>query len=130
MDDRVVVSGEQWLVARKEPLAKEKELSRQRDALNAERRRLPMVEIDKHYVFEGRHGRFGLPDLFDGRGQLLLYHFMFDPACDEACPTCSFPPGHIGDLTARGRQEECVQPPGRSDSTALGWLRHHDRYGT
>ena len=79
MDDPLVVSREEWLVARKQLLAKEKELSRQRDVLNAERRRLPMVEIGKHYVFEGRHGRFGLPELFEGRGQLLIYHFMFDP---------------------------------------------------
>src|SRR5258708_40253004 len=90
MDGPLVVSREEWLVARKELLAKEKELSRQRDLLNAERRRLPMVEIDKQYVFEGRYGRGGLQDLFDGRGQLLVYHFMFDPGWDEGCPTCPF----------------------------------------
>src|SRR6266436_3575114 len=98
MDDPPVVSPEQWLVARKELLAKEKELSRQRDALNAERRRLPMVEIDKQYAFEGTNGTDGLPDLFDGRGQLLIYHFMFDPDWDEGCPTCSFLTDNIGHL--------------------------------
>jgi predicted dithiol-disulfide oxidoreductase (DUF899 family) len=63
----------------KELLAKEKELTRHRDALNAERRRLPMVEIDKDYVFEGLNGQASLFDLFDGRRQLIVYHFMFEP---------------------------------------------------
>ena len=84
-----VVSGEEWLVARKELLAREKELTRRRDALNAERRRLPMVEITKEYVFEGPDGRATLPDLFDGRRQLIVGHFMFDPRWDDGCPSCS-----------------------------------------
>lgn len=84
-----VVSREEWLVARKELLAKEKELTRQRDALNAERRRLPMVRIDKEYVFEGPDGRKTLLDLFDGRRQLMVSHFMFDPRWDDGCSSCS-----------------------------------------
>src|SRR5258708_34748343 len=98
MDDPPVVSREEGLVARKELLEEEEELSRQRDLPNAERRRLPMVEIDKQYVFEGRYGRVGLQDLFDGRGQLLIYPFMFDPDWDEGCPTCSFLTDNIGHL--------------------------------
>jgi predicted dithiol-disulfide oxidoreductase (DUF899 family) len=84
-----VVSRDEWLVARKELLAKEKELTRRRDALNAERRRLPMVRIDKDYVFEGPEGKVGLVDLFEGRLQLILGHFMFDPSWEDGCPSCS-----------------------------------------
>jgi predicted dithiol-disulfide oxidoreductase (DUF899 family) len=84
-----VASREEWLAARKELLAKEKELTRQRDALAAERRRLPMVKIDKEYLFEGPDGEASLVDLFEGRRQLIVYHFMFSPEWDEGCPSCS-----------------------------------------
>ncbi len=84
-----VVSRQEWLVARKELLAREKELTRRRDALNADRRRLPMVRIDKDYVFEGPDGAVSLPGLFDGRRQLIVQHFMFNPSWDEGCPSCS-----------------------------------------
>jgi predicted dithiol-disulfide oxidoreductase (DUF899 family) len=70
-------------------LAKEKELTRQRDALNAERRRLPMVRIEKEYVFEGPDGKASLLDLFDGCRQLIVYHFMFAPSWDEGCSSSS-----------------------------------------
>ena len=85
-----VASREEWLRARKELLVKEKEWNRQRDALSAKRRSLPMVRIEKDYVFEGPNGRRTLSDLFEGRRQLIVYHFMFDPADDEGCPACSF----------------------------------------
>jgi predicted dithiol-disulfide oxidoreductase (DUF899 family) len=84
-----VVSRDEWLAARKELLAREKELTRARDVLNAERRRLPMVRIEKEYVFEGPGGEASLLDLFDGRRQLIVGHFMFDPSWDEGCPSCS-----------------------------------------
>jgi predicted dithiol-disulfide oxidoreductase (DUF899 family) len=84
-----IVSREEWLSARKELLAKEKEATRARDALNAERRRLPMVEIEKEYVFEGPEGSVGLVDLFDGRRQLIVGHFMFNPDWVDGCPSCS-----------------------------------------
>ena len=84
-----VVSRDEWLVARKELLAKEKALTRQRDVLSAKRRMLPMVEIDKEYVFEGPDGKATLLDLFEGCHQLLISHFMFDPAWDDGCPSCS-----------------------------------------
>jgi predicted dithiol-disulfide oxidoreductase (DUF899 family) len=245
MTDPQVVPREEWLVARKELLATEKEFTRARDVLNAQRRRLPMVEVDKEYLFEGRDGKASLLDLFDGRRQLLVYHFMWLWDEDQGCPSCSFLVdniGHLGhlhardtslavvcraplakgepfrsrmgwtvpwyssygsdfnydyhvtldetvapveynyrdkaelertdpswagwsgempgvsaflrdgdrvfhtysayarggdlllgtynwlDLTARGRQENWEEPPGRSDAPFMGWLRHHDRY--
>ena len=247
MSDPQVVSREEWLVARKELLAKEKELTHARDALNAQRRRLPMVEVDREYVFEGPDGKASLHDLFDGRRQLLIYHFMWLWDEGQGCPSCSFLVDNIGhlahlhardtslavvcraplaksepfkarmgwtvpwyssygsdfnydyhvtvdeavapveynyrdkealeradatwvgwsgelpgvsaflrdgdrvfhtystyarggdlligtynwlDLTARGRQEDWEEPPGRSDSPFMGWLRHHDKYDT
>ena len=84
-----VVSRDEWLVARKELLSQEKEQTRARDALNAERRRLPMVEIEKGYVLAGPDGLAGLLDLFDGRRQLIVGHFMFDPSWQDGCPSCS-----------------------------------------
>ena len=99
-----VVSRAEWLAARKVLLAKEKALTRQRDAVNAERRRLPMVKIDKPYVFDGPAGKASLLDLFAGRRQLIVYHFMFDPAWDEGCPSCSLVVdnlGHLAHLHAR-----------------------------
>lgn len=84
-----VVSREEWLIARKALLAKEKELTRQRDALSAERRRLPVVKVDREYVFEGPSGKVRLIDLFEGRRQLYIHHFMWIDAIDQGCPTCS-----------------------------------------
>jgi predicted dithiol-disulfide oxidoreductase (DUF899 family) len=99
-----VVSRDEWLAARRALLAKEKALTRQRDAVNAERRRLPMVRVDKQYVFDGADGKARLLDLFAGRRQLVVYHFMFDPAWDEGCPSCSLVAdnfGHLAHLHAR-----------------------------
>ena len=101
-----VVSREDWIVARKELLAREKELTRQRDALSADRRRLPMVEIEQQYVFEGPEGAATLLDLFDGRRQLIVQHFMFGPDWDAGCPSCTsssdeISPGLIAHLHTR-----------------------------
>jgi predicted dithiol-disulfide oxidoreductase (DUF899 family) len=104
MIDPQVVSRDEWLAARRRLLVREKEFTRQRDALNAERRRLPMTEVSQRYVFEGRDGPATLPGLFEGRGQLLIYHFMFDPDWDEGCESCSFLAdgiGHLAHLHAR-----------------------------
>ena len=90
MEEHKVVSREEWLVARKQHLAKEKEFTRLRDQLSAERRRLPWVKIEKEYVFDGPNGKEALADLFDGRSQLIVYHFMFHPSWPEGCPHCSF----------------------------------------
>jgi predicted dithiol-disulfide oxidoreductase (DUF899 family) len=84
-----IVSQDEWLAARAELLIKEKEATRARDKLNAERRRLPMVKMDKEYLFEGPDGKARLLDLFDGRRQLIIYHFMFDPKWDDGCPSCT-----------------------------------------
>jgi predicted dithiol-disulfide oxidoreductase (DUF899 family) len=84
-----IVPREEWLAARKELLAHEKAFTRARDELNAERRALPMVEVDKPYEFEGAAGRVSLADLFEGRRQLIVYHFMLDPAHEQGCPGCS-----------------------------------------
>jgi predicted dithiol-disulfide oxidoreductase (DUF899 family) len=84
-----IVSREEWLAARRHLLAKEKEQTRQRDALNTERRNLPMVEIVKDYTFEGPSGTVRLADLFERRRQLITYHFMFDPEWEDGCPSCT-----------------------------------------
>lgn len=84
-----VVSREDWTAARTKLLAAEKEATRARDALNAERRQLPMVRIDKEYRLEGSDGPAGLADLFRDRRQLIVQHVMFDPSWDAACPGCT-----------------------------------------
>jgi predicted dithiol-disulfide oxidoreductase (DUF899 family) len=84
-----IVTREEWLAARKELLAKEKDLTRRRDALNIERRNLPMVEIERDYVFDGPNGAVRLIDMFEDRPQLILYHFMFDPEWEDGCPSCT-----------------------------------------
>jgi predicted dithiol-disulfide oxidoreductase (DUF899 family) len=93
MNMPVVVSKEEWEAAREELLVKEKELTRVRDALAAERRRMPMVEVDKEYSFEGPAGAASLLDLFDGRRQLIVYRFFFDPGMksypEHGCKGCS-----------------------------------------
>jgi predicted dithiol-disulfide oxidoreductase (DUF899 family) len=93
-----VVSRDEWLAERKQLLAKEKELTRQRDKLSAERRALPWVQVDKDYVFEGPNDKASLLNLFDGRRQLIVYHFMFSPEWDEGCDGCSFLVDNIGHL--------------------------------
>ncbi len=84
-----VVSRQDWLVARQALLVREKELTRARDQLSADRRRLPMVKVEKDYSFTGPHGSASLLDLFEGRDQLVLTHFMFDPSWDVGCPSCT-----------------------------------------
>jgi predicted dithiol-disulfide oxidoreductase (DUF899 family) len=84
-----IVSQEDWLAARKELLTSEKEAVRAKDALNARRRRLPMVRVEKDYRFEGPEGPVGLRDLFDGERQLVVQHFMFDPAWEDGCSSCT-----------------------------------------
>lgn len=85
-----LASREEWVRARTELLAKEKEFTRARDQLSELRRNLPWVKVDKEYLFDGPNGKETLPDLFEGRSQLVVYHFMFDPSWDEGCKSCSF----------------------------------------
>jgi predicted dithiol-disulfide oxidoreductase (DUF899 family) len=101
-----IVSAPEWLAARKELLTKEKELTKTRDQLAAARRRLPMVQVTKAYRFEGPDGEVGLSDLFEGRQQLVVVHFMFEPSWEDGCPSCTagadeVAPGMIEHLHAR-----------------------------
>lgn len=90
-----VVTRQEWLAKRKELLVKEKELTRSNDAIAAMRRDLPWVRIEKNYVFEGPGGKITLADLFMGRSQLIVQHFMFGPGWQEGCPGCSFEADHV-----------------------------------
>ena len=95
MSEHAVVSREEWLTARRAHLTREKEFTRLRDRLSADRRALPWVKVDKTYVFDGPHGKVTLSELFDGRRQLIVYHFMFGPGWEAGCPSCSFLSDHI-----------------------------------
>jgi predicted dithiol-disulfide oxidoreductase (DUF899 family) len=123
-----VVSPAEWQAARDELLAKEKEATRARDALAAERRRLPMARVDKDYVFEGSEGEARLPDLFEGRRQLIVYHFMFGPNQDAGCDGCSMfvdQIGHLAHLHARDTSFALVSraPPAKIEPyrKRMGW---------
>jgi predicted dithiol-disulfide oxidoreductase (DUF899 family) len=93
-----VVSRDEWLAARLKLLGQEKEAMRAQDVIAANRRELPMVRIDQEYTFEGSAGKARLGDLFEGRSQLLVYHFMFHPDWDEGCPSCSYAVDNVGRL--------------------------------
>ncbi len=90
MESHAVVSREEWGAARKEFLAKEKEFTRLRDQLSQQRRALPWVKVEQAYAFDGPNGQESLADLFEGKSQLLVYHFMFGPDWEEGCKSCSF----------------------------------------
>jgi len=95
MNPHDIVSREDWITARKTLLAREKEFTRARDGLSAARRELPWVRVDKEYTFDGPDGRETLADLFAGRSQLIVYHFMFGPDWEEGCPSCSYLADHF-----------------------------------
>jgi predicted dithiol-disulfide oxidoreductase (DUF899 family) len=90
-----IVSRDEWLAARKGFLSEEKEFTRLRDRLSAKRRELPWVKVDKTYVFEGPDGKEALAHLFDGKSQLIVYHFMLGPGWKEGCASCSFLADHF-----------------------------------
>jgi predicted dithiol-disulfide oxidoreductase (DUF899 family) len=90
-----IVSREEWIAARKELLKQEKESTRLLEQISVERRKLPWVKVDKNYVFDTPDGQVTLADLFAGRNQLVIYHFMFGPEWQEGCPSCSFVSDHI-----------------------------------
>lgn len=94
-----IASREEWLVARTALLDQEKALTRQQDRLSAERRRLPMVKVDKNYTFDGPEGKRSLLDLFAGRRQLIVYHFMFGPDWEKGCDGCTNYVNALGDLS-------------------------------
>ncbi len=95
MEAHAVVSRKEWIAARRALLVKEKELTRAHDRISAERRALPWVKVEEPYVFEGSEGRETLAELFGGRSQLIVYHFMFAPGWTEGCTGCSFLADHI-----------------------------------
>ncbi|HET6740818.1 MAG TPA: DUF899 domain-containing protein [Kribbella sp.] len=95
-----VVGRDEWVQARQELLAAEKAFTKERDALNARRRELPMVLVDKPYAFTGATGEASLLDLFEGRSQLVVYHFMFQPEWDAGCPNCTGFVDEIGSVDA------------------------------
>ncbi|WP_332685469.1 DUF899 domain-containing protein [Bosea sp. (in: a-proteobacteria)] len=95
MQHHQLASKTEWLAARRALLAREKEFTRLRDEINAERLALPWVRVEKDYVFETPAGRRGLAELFDGRSQLVIYHFMFGPDWEAGCPGCSFMADHF-----------------------------------
>ena len=103
MNSPPIVSPEEWQAARDELLVKEKKLTRARDALAAERRRMPRMAVDKQYAFEGPDGPAGLLDLFDGRRQLIVYRFFYEPGVDgwpeRGCGGCSFLADQVADLS-------------------------------
>ena len=101
-----VVSGERWLAERKLLLSREKELTRLQDQVARERRALPWTRIEKEYVFDTPEGRRTLADLFEGRRQLLVQHFMFGPDWKQGCPSCSYMADHLGGMEAHLAQRD------------------------
>lgn len=134
-----VVSSEEWKVALDQLLIKEKELTRARDAVNAERRRLPMVKVAKDYTFQGENGKASLIDLFEGRRQLIVYHFMFAPEWKAGCDGCSWAvdamthPAHLHArdtslvLVSRAPREKLKQYRSRMGwTTPLPWYSSYE----
>ena len=106
LDNHKVVSESEWIEARKELLKKEKEFTVLRDQLSQQRRDLPWVQVNKEYVFDGPNGKQTLSELFDGRSQLIVYHLMYDPKWDAACPSCSFWADNFNDINVHLNQRD------------------------
>lgn len=108
MDAHKVVSRSEWIEARKQLLAEEKSFTRARDRLSQQRRDLPWERVEKEYIFEGPKGKESLPQLFDGRSQLIVYHLMFDPSWKEACKSCSFWADNFNGIVAHLRHRDAT----------------------
>ena len=106
LDNHQIVSKNEWIEARKVLLKKEKEFTKLRDQLSQQRRDLPWVAVDKEYVFDGPNGKETLSELFDGRSQLIVYHFMYDPTWDVGCPSCSFWADNFNDIIVHLNQRD------------------------
>jgi predicted dithiol-disulfide oxidoreductase (DUF899 family) len=106
MQHHPVVSQDEWLAARKALLAREKEFTRARDALSAERRAMPWVKVEKNYAFDTPQGRRSLADLFAGKSQLVIYHFMLGPGWIQGCPSCSYLADHFDGMTIHLAQRD------------------------
>ena len=114
-----VVARETWLEERKKLLTQEKEWTRRRDRINAERRRLPMVKIEKEYVFDTPEGKRNLRDLFEGRRQLIVYHFMFGPDWEQGCPGCTGYVDALGVLSTLNERDTTFTLVSRAPLTKL-----------
>jgi predicted dithiol-disulfide oxidoreductase (DUF899 family) len=129
MNDHQIVSHEEWIAARRRFLVKEKEFTRLRDQLSRERRELPWERVAKGYVFQGDQGPETLADLFDGRGQLLVYHFMYDPNWDIGCKSCSFWADNFNGIIPHLNQRDISMvavsraplPKLQAQARSLGW---------
>jgi predicted dithiol-disulfide oxidoreductase (DUF899 family) len=125
-----IATRDEWLAARRRLLIREREVTHLRDAVNAERRRMPMVKVDKDYVFEGPTGELRLADMFEGRPQLYVHHFMWIDAKDEGCPSCtaaadlSFTADDRAMLETRGLTLACVS---RAPYPSI--VRYRDQHG-
>src|SRR3954469_19827800 len=97
--DHPVVSSDQWVAERRKLLAREKELTQLRDQIARERRALPWERVEKEYVFDSTEGRRSLAELFEGRRQLIVQHFMFGPGWEQGCPSCSYMADHTDGMT-------------------------------
>lgn len=114
-----IATAAQWRARRVALLKKEKQLTRAHDRLSAERRRMPMVKVEKDYVFDGPKGRRTLKQLFEGKKQLIVYHFMFDPAWDKGCPGCTGFVEALGDLSMLGERHTTFALISRAPSAKL-----------
>ncbi|GAB3971210.1 DUF899 family protein [Plantactinospora veratri] len=114
-----VASRQDWLVARKRLLASEEEAARRLAEVGAQRRALPAVKLEKEYVFDGPEGKVELLDLFAGRRQLIVYHFMFDPAWEQGCKFCSYLVDNIGDLSHMYARDTTLVLVSRAPPVAL-----------
>ncbi len=119
-----IVSREQWLADRKKLLDAEKQLTRQYDAMTAQRRRLPMVKVDKDYTFDGPQGKVRLIDMFGGQRQLIVYHFMFDPEWEKGCPGCTGLVDALGDLSMLGQRNTSMVLISRAPLEKLEKYKH------
>lgn len=124
MEARRVVSREQWLAARRELLAREKQLTREHDAVAELRRALPWVKVEKNYLFQGPAGTETLADLFAGRSQLIVRHFMFGPRMEQGCVGCSFASDHVdGALPHLAQRDTSYVAVSRAPWTTLDAFR-------
>src|SRR5437870_3565696 len=144
MEGPKVVSQAEWLAARKELLSKEKEFTRLRDQLSRQRRELPWERVEKEYAFDGQNGKETLADLFGGKSQLIVYHFMFGPESEERPGASAFYKDgadnifHTYSTYARGLDILIgaynwldLAPKGRDEdglAYTMAWVRHHDKY--
>lgn len=124
-----IVSPDQWLAERKELLAHEKDLTKHYDRVNAERRRLPMVKIEKDYAFDGPNGKVSLKDLFEGQRQLIVYHFMFDPAWDKGCAGCTSFVDALGDLSLLKKRDTAFAVISRAPLNKLNAYKRQKGWG-